>query len=111
VVLEVTVADWRDIERAMRDGSTIYCGQCKKECEVEERDYGIGAYDYGAGMDIHSDISLESTCCDSGDLLLESELPEVVELELTPHESEGNCGWTESFEKFARFKALTRGKA
>jgi hypothetical protein len=105
------MAHIQDIERALSDGSTVYCGKCHQACEVEARDYGYGAHEYGGSFGVHSDVSLQSDCCDSENLLLESELPEAEELTVAAHESEGNCGWTEPFEKFARCKALIGGKA
>lgn len=70
------MATTKEIIEELSEGGSVYCGECKQECTVEGRDYGIGAYEYGAGMGEHSDVCLESTCCDSEDLLLESELPE-----------------------------------
>lgn len=70
---------FEEVEQALRDGDTIYCGACLNPCKVEGRDYGIGAYGYGASISVHSDVCLESACCDSDDLLLESELPEPEE--------------------------------
>jgi hypothetical protein len=66
----------REIAEVLSGGGSVYCGKCLQECNVEGRDYGIGTYGYGAGMGSHSDVCLESTCCDSEDLLLKSELPE-----------------------------------
>lgn len=69
----------KEILEAMSYGGTVYCGKCNKETIVEARDYGHGGTEFWGSYSRHSDVSLESSCCDSDDLLLEPREEEVAE--------------------------------
>lgn len=68
-----------EILKAMSRGATIYCGKCNQETYPEVRDYGHGRTEFWGSVSNHSDIAVESPCCDSDDLLLEPREEEVAE--------------------------------
>lgn len=48
----------------------MYCTACELECEVEDVDFGVGAYEYWGAPGFHTDVHTVSKCC-------EAELSEV----------------------------------
>lgn len=57
---------------------TYYCGECGKECDWQELDYGYGVTEYWGSISNHSIIMKVSKCCE-GDLYADSELEQIVE--------------------------------
>jgi hypothetical protein len=55
-----------------------YCGECGKECDWVQRDFGIGGYEFWGASGFHSNIQTVSKCCD-GDIYSDPELEEQVE--------------------------------
>ena len=49
-----------------------YCSYCKQECDVEEVDEGIGAYEYWGATGFHHNWQTVSECCEE-DVLEEIE--------------------------------------
>lgn len=42
-----------------------WCVACGEPCEVEEVDFGIGAYEYWGAPGFHTDIHPVSACCEA----------------------------------------------
>lgn len=56
----------------------FYCGECRKECQTVERDFGIGSYEFWGAPGVHKNIHTVSECCD-GDIYADPELEEAIE--------------------------------
>ena len=55
-----------------------YCGECSKECDWVELDYGIGSYEFWGARGCHTNLQTVSKCCE-GDIYGDPELEELVE--------------------------------
>lgn len=56
----------------------FYCGECKKECDWQVLDYGIGGYEFWGARGVDVNLQTVSKCCE-GDLYLDAELEEQAE--------------------------------
>lgn len=56
-----------------------YCGECRKECDWQLLDYGIGGYEFWGARGCHTNMQTVSTCCE-GDVYADPELEEQVEV-------------------------------
>lgn len=56
----------------------FYCGECAKECNPVQRDFGYGRTEFWGAVSVHANVHTVSDCCD-GDIFADPELEEAVE--------------------------------
>lgn len=56
----------------------FYCGECARECNPVERDFGIGGYEFWGARSVDTRIETVSDCCD-GDIYADPALEEQIE--------------------------------
>jgi len=56
----------------------FYCGECARQCNAVERDFGIGGYEFWGARGNDVRMVTVSDCCD-GDIFADPELEEAIE--------------------------------